>query len=117
MTDEEKRDRAEGKRKGRWANLKSFYVRQFVSLIWMLVAVGAGLTLRERIPWLKENVDFPLMALLSGIFGIIIPNAAQFDKAGWVVTRSENRGFNLLVGIGIVVLFLLLFNAFITGSF
>lgn len=91
-------------------------MRQFVALVWMLGAVGIGLVLREWVPWLRENVDFPLMALISGVIGIMIPNLAQFGDAGRVVTKGENRRVNLLVGVGITILLLLAFN-FLVGSF
>ena len=87
-----------------WDDFKAFYLRQFVSLFWMLLAVGIGLVLRESVPWLEENIDFPLMALISGIIGIMIPNLAQFGNAGKVLTKSENRSLNLLVGAAVTVI-------------
>jgi hypothetical protein len=98
-------------RRKAWDNFKAFYFRQFISLIWMLVAVGIGLTLRENILWLKTNVDYPLMALLSGIIGIMIPNFVHFGSAGKVLTKSENPRINLLVGVTVTLLVLLFANA------
>jgi len=77
----------------------------------MLAAVAIGLTLRQNIPWLNRNIDYPFMALMSGIIGIMIPNFVQFGKAGKVVTKSENPRINLLVGITVTLLVLLLANA------
>lgn len=96
-----------------WDNFKAFYIRQFVSLFWMLGAVTLGLFLREMLPWLQQNVDFPLMLLLSGIIGIMIPNLVQFGRAGKVLTKSENRHLNLLVGAAVTLIILLLANALI----
>ena len=76
-----------------WGSFKAYYLHQFVSLFWMLGAVGIGLLLRENNEWLKNAIDFPLMALLSGIFGIMIPNLAQFEKAG--VDSIRAGGFTI----------------------
>jgi len=77
----------------------------------MLVAVGIGLTLRENLPWLKSNIDYPLMALLSGIVGIMIPNFVDFGNAGKVLTKNENPRINLLVGVTVTLIVLLLANS------
>jgi hypothetical protein len=97
-----------------WGSFKAYYLHQFVSLFWMLGAVGVGLYLRENIDWLKVRIDFPLMALLSGIFGIMIPNYAQFGKAGKVLTGSEDERINVFVGVGVIVLILLLGNLLVS---
>jgi uncharacterized membrane protein YbjE (DUF340 family) len=98
-------------RQSRLKNLKDFYIRQFVSLLWMLAAIAVGLLLREQIPWLKQNVEYPLMLLLSGGVGILLSNTSQFRKAGAVITRVENPRLNILIGFAIVVALLLLLNA------
>jgi hypothetical protein len=97
-----------------WVSFKAYYLHQFVSLFWMLGAVGVGLYLRENIEWLKNAIEFPLMALLSGIFGIMIPNLSQFGKAGRVLTKSDNARINLLVGVGVIVVILVLGNLLIS---
>ena len=94
------------------AGLKAFYVRQFKSLIWMLLALGLGLTLREIVPWLNQRIDPATMALISGLAGIIGPNMAQFARAGGVITRNENPRTNMLVGAGTTLLALLFFSWF-----
>jgi len=97
-----------------WESFKAYYLRQFASLFLMLAAVALGLLLRENVNWLKENVDFPLMALLSGIIGIIAPNIVQFGNAGKVLTGSENKRINLLVGAGAIIVVLILANALVS---
>lgn len=93
-----------------------FYIRQFTSLFWMLAAVVIGLSLREYYPWLKQSIELSTMALISGLFGIVIPNIAQFGNAGKVLTKTSNRWINLLVGAGITLILLLLFN-WLVGTF
>ena len=97
-----------------WVSFKAYYLHQFVSLFWMLGAVGVGLYLRENIEWLKDAIEFPLMALLSGIFGIMIPNLAQFGKAGKVLTKGEDERMNIMVGVGVIVVILVLGNLLVS---
>jgi hypothetical protein len=87
-----------------------FYIRQFKSLFWMLLAVVIGLSLRESWAWLKAAIDLSTMALISGLVGIVIPNLAQFGSAGKVITKANNNRVNFLVGAGITLLALLVFN-------
>ena len=101
------------KRKRELGPFTRFYIRQFTSLFWMLLVVGIGLSIREITPWLKEAIELPMMALISGLFGIMIPNLSQFGKAGKVITKTENNWVNLIVGAGITLLMLLLFNWFV----
>lgn len=106
-------EREKGKQVG--GGLKAFYVRQFISLIWMLMGLGSALLMREQIPWLKENIEFPTMALIGGAVGIVIPNVKQFGNAGRLVTRGENEQVNVFVGAAITILLLLLFS-FVVGQ-
>lgn len=98
------------------ASIKKFYVRQFTSLFWMLLAVAVGLTIREMLPALKANIEISTMALVSGLIGIVIPNVAQFGRAGKVMTKGNNRRVNLLVGAGITLLLLLIFNWLVASA-
>ena len=93
-----------------------FYIRQFKSLFWMLLALVIGLSLRESSAWLKDAIDLSTMALISGLAGIMIPNLAQFGSAGKVITKANNNRVNLLVGAGITLLALLLFNLLVGNA-
>lgn len=104
------RNSSERPPRARRTGLKDFFWRQFLSLFWMLGAIGAGLLLRERITWLSENIDPPLMILISGVAGVLLPNLRQFGRAGGVITRKENSRSNVLVGFVVIVVVLLAFN-------
>jgi hypothetical protein len=102
-----------GPQRNWWANFKSFYFRQIVSLVWMLAAIGLGLLLRGQITWLADHVDYSLTILLSGFFGLMIPNLAQFGRAGRIITRGENARLNLLAAVAMVVILVLLFHSLV----
>lgn len=74
----------------------------------MLIAIVVGLTLHSQLPWLNQSIDRPTMALLSGVLGILLPNVAQFGRAGEVLTKDDDHQRNTLVGIGLTILVMLL---------
>ena len=101
-------------RPSRWQSLKRFYIRQFLSLLVMLVVIGFGLLLRESIPWLKENIDYPLMLLLSGLVGILVPNITRIRSAGREITRDEESPIGTLASVAVIFIALVLVSVLLT---
>lgn len=67
-------------------------------------------------PALQEHLGgLFYVAVWSGVAGGVLTSLNGFMRAGAAVTRSEKRGINLLVGLGIPVLIMVLFAIAISG--
>lgn len=86
---------------------KGYWKKQWLGVL----AGGAiGLALGVLFPALPEQFGgLFYLVLWSGVAGGVAANLNGFIRAGAALTRSKNRGFNLLVGLGIPALVVVLF--------
>lgn len=85
---------------------------------WLGVLAGAaiGLALGALFPGLQRQLGgLFYLVLWSGVVGGVLTNLDGFIRAGAAVTRTEKRGINLLVGLGIPVLIVVLFAVAISS--
>jgi hypothetical protein len=68
----------------------------------------AGLLLAQLVPSLAARYSALSLALWFAALGAVLASLEGFARAGAALTHSENRWLNLLVGLGVPVLFLVL---------
>lgn len=107
----------ESKEKKDTGGLKAFYWRQVAAQLWMFAGIAGAMTLREVLPWLKENVSYASMLLIGGVLGTLVPNLVHFGQAGKVITKGENPTTNFLVGTGATLLLFVLVVVVLTAIF
>ncbi|HEX6305423.1 MAG TPA: hypothetical protein VFZ76_14610 [Anaerolineales bacterium] len=92
---------------------KGYWKKQWLGVL----AGGAlGLALGVLFPGLPKQFGGLLsLVLWSGVIGSVLTNLNGFVRAGAALTHSENRGINLLVGLGIPVLIVVLFGIAISS--
>lgn len=77
-------------------------------ILGILIGLIVGMILLYTFPTLVISLS-PLGTLLwSAAIGGMIGSIRSFERAGAALTRSDNRALNLLLALGIVVVFLLL---------
>ena len=69
-------------------------------------AIGWALTI--IFPGLTERFSLLTVLLWSGGIGGVLTSLDGFMRAGAALTRRDNRGLNLLVGLGIPILLILI---------
>jgi hypothetical protein len=72
-------------------------------LIGMAAGIGLGLMAGSLIPWVRANVSLGLVVLWGGAIGGIAASHERFAQAGAIITRTQNRFANYLVGFGIPI--------------
>ena len=74
-------------------------------VIGLLGGLITGAIIGNSWPGVREAVGGAGGVMLWGAaIGASLGSLPQFEKAGKVITRSENRAFNLIVGLNIPVL-------------
>jgi hypothetical protein len=72
----------------------------------MVLGIIGGLMTANFWPVVQVNLGWSGAIVWGAAIGGIIGSLAQFERAGKILTRSENRMLNLSVGLAVPLLFL-----------
>lgn len=76
--------------------------------LWGALAGGlTSLVLSPLFPHLSQRLDLVNLVLWGAALGAALASLEGFIRAGAALTHSQNRGLNLLVGLGLPALILL----------
>ena len=73
-------------------------------VVGLLGGLIAGALVGNTFPGLREAVGLGGVMMWGAAIGASLASLPQFEKAGKIITRSENRPFNLIVGLSIPAL-------------
>lgn len=73
-------------------------------VIGLLGGLIAAALVGNTFPGLREALGLGGVMLWGAAIGAGLASLPQFEKAGQVITRSNNRAFNLMVGLSIPTL-------------
>jgi cell division protein FtsW (lipid II flippase) len=82
-------------------NIKRSWKQQFFGVF---AGIGAGLIIMSVFPDFAESVGRPRLMLFCAALGGILLSISGYEQAGKVLTRSDKRWLNIMVGLGLPLL-------------
>ena len=72
-------------------------------IVGIFLGIGAALIVGALVPAVNENYSLGIVVLWGGAIGGFLASYERFEQAGAMLTRSENRALNLLIGAGLPI--------------
>ena len=76
------------------------FIRETVGIV---LGIGAAMMFSSLVPAIREQYSLSIVILWGAAIGGLLASYERFERAGEILTRSENRALNILAGVGIPV--------------
>ena len=86
--------------KARFETRRRRFIREISGIV---LGIGAAMMISSLVPAIREQYSLSIVLIWGAAIGGLLASYERFESAGEILTRSENRALNILVGAGIPI--------------